>query len=132
MFNFPDFPGIKEEALVGYTEDKRSKRAFVLPYYLIILPIFICSIAIVGYCVVRDSIGMGWWAAFFACGVSVFIALYHAMCATPRSLHSGRPMQRYRNSSKDSRVWEIIYIDEESRTYFRQLYVFYIQPDHRD
>ena len=61
-----------------------------------------------GFCV------LGWAAVTFAA-----LLRYRA---TPRSDHSGRPMQKFRYVGPDAAAFEVAYVDHESKTYFRRIF----------
>ncbi len=117
-------PGIHLESLAGYTRDKRSEKAFFGPYAYIQVPALLGFVGIIigGF---RGVIhfNFGWWCALILCWIACMGTMVHAYRSTPRSLRTGESMQRYRNLSAPDGVWEVIYVDEVSKTYFRRVYL---------
>ena len=115
------------EALEGYTEDKRSRRKFFWWYDFITVPALLGFIGIF-ICVFCDVIplSIGSWCALAGCLAAGIGVMIHAYFSTPCSARTGKPMQVYRNLSAPEGVLELVYVDAESRSYFR---LIYLQPD---
>ena len=120
------FDGVREIALSqleGFTEDKASRRAFArrfLPFSVPPFLVFVGSFILVN----RHAID---GRHFFIYGGRALIAIagvcFWQIKATPISKISGRPMISLRRTDAPPGVAEMIYVDTESRTYFRRVAV---------
>lgn len=124
----PKHPEISIESLEGYTEDAESRRAFLWSYYGIVW-LATAGLATAGFVIIVGGMVLGYLRtdlyrelAVVACLVAMFLGLVRACRSTPRSTRTGKPMQPYRNASAPEGVVEIIYVDHESRTYFRHTF----------
>ena len=123
MFSASRYPGIRLEALEGFTEDKRSKRQFLLPYSALAVAAIIVLLSIfTWHAIFEFPMSLGWFFAVGVCFVVIFGAIAHAYRSVPNSTRTGRPMKCYRNLSAPEGVVELLYVDEESRTFFRNVY----------
>lgn len=123
MFSASRYPGIRLEALEGYSEDKRSKRKFLLPYAVIAVAAIAALLSIITWRAIHESsISPGWLLACGLCFVVILGVIVHAYRSVPNSISTGRPMKCYRNISAPEGVIELLYVDEESRTFFRNVY----------
>ena len=123
MLAHPKHPEISIESLKGYTEDAESRRAFLRSNYGIVW------LAAGGFVIIVGGMVFGYLRtdlygelAVVACLVAMFLGLFRAYRSTPRSTRTGKPMQPYRNASAPEGVVELIYVDHESRTYFRHTF----------
>lgn len=119
----PKHPEISIESLEGYTEDAESRRAFLQSHYRIVW------LAAAGFVIIVGGMVFGYLRtdlygelAVVACLVAMFLGLVRAYGSIPRSTRTGKPMQAYRNTSAPEGVVEMIYVDHESRTYFRHTF----------
>lgn len=117
------YPEISIESLAGYTEDARSRKAFLWSYYGIVW------IAAAGFAVIIVSTVFGelafnwtWGFAMIACLATMVGGIFRAYRSIPRSTQTGRPMHIYRNASAPEGILEILYVDPDSQTYFRHVY----------
>ena len=123
MLSASRYPGIRLEALDGYTEDKRSRRKFLLPYSTLAIAAIIVLLSIVSWHAIHEHpVSAGWYLAGGLCFVVIFGAIGLAYRSVPTSARTGRPMKCYRNLSAPEGVLELVYVDEESRTFFRNVY----------
>lgn len=117
------YPEISIESLAGYTEDARSRRAFLWSYYGIV---WIAAAGFVGIIISTVFVGLAfnltWGFAAVACLATMFGGIFRAYRSIPRSPQTGRPMHLYRNASAPEGILEILYVDPDSRTYFRHVY----------
>jgi hypothetical protein len=121
------YPEISIESLAGYTEDARCRRAFLWSYYGIVwIAAAVFTVIIVSTVFGGVPFDWTWGFAAVACIATMFVGIFRAYRSIPRSTQSGRPMQPYRNASAPEGVLEIIYVDPDSRTYFR--HVFAVPP----
>jgi hypothetical protein len=105
MFSASRYPGIRLEALEGYTEDKRSKRQFLLPYSVLAVAAIIVLLSIfTRHAIHKSAMSLGW---FFVGGLC-FVVILGAIALAYRSAPEG--------------VIELLYVDEDSRTFFRNIY----------
>ena len=116
------FVGVREIALSqleGFTEDKASRRAFTLRFLPVTVPLILAYVVIfiLGVRHVLDELHfiIYWGSTMLALGG----VLFWQRKATPVSKLSGRPMLKLRRTDAPPGVRERIYVDPESRTYFR-------------
>jgi hypothetical protein len=64
--------------------------------------------------------------------VSAFLAIRAPFRSLPVSLRSGKRMTRYRNSDTRKKEFEILFLDEESKTYFTHTVLYKGDADFRD
>jgi len=123
MLSASRYPGIRLEALEGYTEDKRSRRKFLLPYSAVAVTAIIVLVSIVAWHAIHErTVSAGWFLAGGLCFVVIFGSIVLAYRSVPISNRTGLPMKCYRNLSAPEGVVELLYVDEESRTFFRNVY----------
>jgi hypothetical protein len=123
MFSASRYPGIRLEALEGYTEDKRSKRQFLLPYSVLAVAAIIVLLSIfTRHAIHKSAMSLGWFFVGGLCFVVILGAIALAYRSVPKSTRTGRPMKCYRNLSAPEGVIELLYVDEDSRTFFRNIY----------
>ena len=119
---------------VGYTEDRSTQRAFAQRYLLVVIwGVTICVVAAFLLLTQREllakcgnDIGLNdSFVGFVFAGAMLLGGLVMAVGAytstgrnTAYSLRSGQPMFRFRRSDAAAGQEEIIYVDQESRTYF--------------
>jgi hypothetical protein len=119
-FAFP-LPSLDLSTLEGYQEDitalRRFERPFILPsvfggllflgpfIYLMIYrqPVYLLSLCLVGL-------------------LTFLGTMYVMFRSKPLSKASGRPMERYWNTSSSARGDEVIYVCHDSKTYFRRTF----------
>ena len=123
MLARPKPPEISIESLHGYTEDAESRRAFLRSNYGIVW------LAAGGFVIIVSGMVFGYLRtglygelAVVACLGAMFLGLVRAYRSTPRSTRTGKPMQPYRHAAAPEGVVEMIYVDHESRTYFRHTF----------
>ena len=118
------FDGVREIALSqleGFTEDKMSGRAFDRRFLPVSVPLIIAYVVIfiLGIRHAFDALHfvIYWGSVWLALGVVIF----WQRKARPVSKISGRPMIKLRRTDAQPGVAERIYLDPESRTYFRRV-----------
>ena len=114
---------------VGYTEDLSSRRGFYHHYALVVaFGILFAAAAIFLMLFPRQwpadwggGIGYAYLGGAFLCGVVMAVgAATSSARGTAYSLRSGRQMFCFRRSDPSEDQDEIIYVDQESRTFFCQ------------
>ena len=107
----------------GYAEDAVAGRAFERPYIwpnLILAVIFFVSLGLVFAKGAQMQTGLPVMAVCFMIICTMILRL---RLSTPRSRHTGKPMERFRNSSPEGDVLsELIYVCHDSKTFFRRVY----------
>ena len=121
---FTDFTGLDEltlEQLAGFTEDSATARAFERRYLPVALTVTSLCFGSIYYMVFRGG-NMGLGCAAFFIGIAISIAaVLHARRVLPISQVSGRRMRRFHRGGGPSDRDEVIYVDLDSRTYFRRV-----------
>ena len=112
-----ELPTLDPASLVGFHEDKlawkRFERRFRLPSFIGVILVFGAPAAHM-----LHKIPKNWVVAPMACGIALgALSLFWAFKSTPLS-SSGRPMKKYWNAAPKPGNSEIIYVCEESKTYF--------------
>ena len=128
MFDWDKYPSRSLETLAGYTEDAASRRAFLRKQNWILIPSVSLFLGIIALSLAElVAFHAVWLLAAAGCMGAAFLSVRQAYMVPPRSSLTGRRMQAYRNSSAPAGVLEILYVDDESRTFFR--HVFGVPPD---
>lgn len=114
----------------GYTEDRSTRSSFHHHYPLIVVfGILCCAVSVFLLLFARSHLaawsgGLGYvyMGAFFLCGLVMAVgAATSPARGTAYSLRSGQQMFRFRRSDPAEGDDEIIYVDQESRTFFCQV-----------
>lgn len=115
-------PKLDSSTLVGYREDqaafKRFERTFAIPSYLGV----IMAAAGISFALFFAK-GQFWPILLFLGGMALGMTTLLVMFfSTPRS-HSGRPMAKYWNISPTAVGREVVYVCDQTKTYFRRTWV---------
>jgi hypothetical protein len=107
----------------GYTEDpealERFERPFTIPFIVLII-LFVGDLALLLTGGIDTRMGGGVLIALLALIFGIIALLYYSR---PRSRHTGRPLDRYRNlAPARRRDVEFLYVCAESKTFFRRVY----------
>ncbi|MFC5457271.1 hypothetical protein [Prosthecobacter fluviatilis] len=117
------YPEISIESLAGYTEDAPGRRSFLWSCYGIV-GIAAAGFAVIVVSTVFGGLALNWTRGFamVACLATMVGGIFRAYRFIPRSRQTGRPMHLYRNASAPAGILEVLYVDPDSRTYFRHVY----------
>lgn len=117
------YPEISIESLAGYTEDAPGRRAFLWSCYGIVW-IAAAGFAVIVVSTVFGGLALNWTRGFamVACLATMVGGIFRAYRFIPCSRQTGRPMHLYRNASAPAGILEVLYVDPDSRTYFRHVY----------
>ena len=110
---------------VGHTRDRSTGGAFEQRYLLVVIfGAMNCAVSAFLLLTQRDLLA-GWEYGYLFVGAMFLVGLVMAVGAytstgrnTAYSLRSGQPMFRFRRSDTAAGQDEIIFVDQESRTYF--------------
>ncbi len=116
------YPGIRLETLAGYSEDRRSRRSFLLPYGGVAAAAIALLVTSCWNAIHAPASPLPWLLAGGVCFAVILGVIVHAYRSAPISARTGRLMKCYRNLSAPEGVLELVYVDEESRTFFRNVY----------
>ena len=112
---------ITADELGGYQEEREALQRFERRYW----PPTIAGMAffLVGFVsllVTRDLR----FLTFVGVSATIYILVIFAMYrATPISSHTGRPMEKFRYMGDDAASLEVAYVDRDSKTYFRRVFL---------
>ena len=107
----------------GYTEDAMAGQEFERPYTwpnLVLAIIFFSSLVLT----LSDRISMKVGIPLMAGSMIIIcLTIIRLRFSIPYSRHTGKPMERYRNSAPKEQVCtELIYVCHESKTFFRRVF----------
>ena len=114
----------REEDLIadGFAWDadglRKLERPYIIPSIIGVLA-FVAVFVMIWRQVLPVGIGVGLLAAVWLAigGVALLMFRSHSKGK------SGKPLQKFRNSSPDSHGLEVLYVDPESKTYFKRLFM---------
>jgi len=111
---------LEDLLLDGYTEDVASLRAFERGYAPVTIP-GVVGFAFGFYLIFWREQTTGGFMVSLISLVVIAGACAHAYFASPRSVRSGRRMERYRRSDARCEGTEFLYVDHDSRTFCRRM-----------
>jgi len=110
----------------GYTEDAEAGREFERPYTwpnLVLVVVFFSSLALSLADRISMKVGVSLMAGSF---IIICLTIIRLRISIPHSRHTGKPMERYRNSAPERQVSsELIYVCHDSKTFFRRVFSEY-------
>lgn len=114
----------REEDLIaaGFNWDPDGLRNLEHPYTIpsiIGVLAFVSVFIMIWRQVLPLGLGVGLLAAVWLSVGGVFLLMYRSQ---PKG-KSGKLLQKFRNSSPNAQGLEVLYVDQESKTYFKRLFV---------
>lgn len=114
-------PRIRVSNLVDYREDmdarRRFERRFALPSLIGLVAGFVGGVTKIF--ILKNA---AWPIVLFAFGIIVLIGTVAAMYFSTAVSVTGRPMKKYWNDDEDSDGNELVYVCDDSKTYFRRTF----------
>ena len=114
----------REENLIGqgYVLDSSGLRAFERHYTLPSLVgviIFIFIFVLIWKQTLSIEVGIGLLAVAWLATSGVIAHMYFSK---PKSKKTGNSLQKFKNSSPDCDGFEVLYVDPDTKTYFKRLF----------
>ena len=107
--------------LADYAQEPTALRRFERPY---LVPCLVgVALFIAGFVLLIRTYDLRFFI-LCAVGIATFLIAIRVMYrATPLSSRSGRPMEKFRYVGPDAACLEIAYVDHDSKTYFRRVFM---------